>query len=147
MIEFTGLFIMLVGFVVGLGAVTVIDLLGFLGQKSEYWTEATIRSHKVTKPLIWLGILLATLGGFLFYFARSEEFFWVPMVHLLIAVILVLNGFLLSFKVSPFLIKREKEGKSSELLPRSWQRKIVLSFAVSFAGWWSALLLLVWYIL
>ncbi len=47
----------------GLGAVTVIDLHGFLGRTSSYWTEATIRTHKITKPLIWKGMFLAILGG------------------------------------------------------------------------------------
>ncbi len=138
---------MLAGFIIGLGAVTVIDLLGFLGQKSKYWTEATTRSHKVTKPLIWVGIFLATLGGVLFYYARSEEFVGLPLLHLLIAIALVLNGVFLSFKVSPFLVTREKEGRASDLLPKSWQKKIILSFIISFIGWWSALFLLVWYIL
>lgn len=139
-VDFIGLFLFLAGFVIGLGAVTVIDLHGFLGRKSAYWTEATTRTHKVTKPLIWLGIFLATVGGVLFY--RTESFSGIPLAHIIIASILVLNGFFLSYKVSPFLLKREKEGRSSELLPESWQRKIVLSFIVSDIGWWSALLLL-----
>jgi len=57
--DILGLFLFIAGFIIGLGAVTVIDLHGFLGRKSSYWTEATIRTHKVTKPLIWIGILLA----------------------------------------------------------------------------------------
>ena len=36
-IDFLGLFICIAGFVVGLGAVTVIDIHGFLGRKSKYW--------------------------------------------------------------------------------------------------------------
>jgi hypothetical protein len=139
-VDFIGLFLFLAGFVIGLGAVTVIDLHGFLGRKSAYWTEATTRTHKVTKPLIWLGIFLATVGGVLFY--RTKGFSGVPLAHIIIASILVLNGFFLSFKVSPFLLKREREGRSGELLPESWQRKIVLSFIVSDIGWWFALLLL-----
>ncbi len=58
-----GLFLHLAGFVIGLGAVTVIDLHGFLGRRSAYWTEATTRTHKVTKPLIWAGLILAGTGG------------------------------------------------------------------------------------
>ena len=49
-LDFIGLFIFIAGFIIGLGAVTVIDIHGFLGRKSAYWTEATIRTHKVTKP-------------------------------------------------------------------------------------------------
>lgn len=62
-LDFIGLFILITGFVIGLGAVTVIDIHGFLGRKSAYWTEATTRTHKVTKPLIWIGIILAIVGG------------------------------------------------------------------------------------
>jgi hypothetical protein len=133
------------GFILGLGAVTVIDLHGFLGRKSSYWTEATTRTHKVTKPLIWAGITLAVLGGLIFY--RNESLVGIPLYHLLIAIILILNGLFLSFKVSPFLLKREKEGKSAKLLPSEWQRNITISFIISFLGWWSALLMLVVYLL
>lgn len=144
-IDIIGLFSLISGFVIGLGAVTVIDIHGFLGRKSNYWTEATTRTHKVTKPLIWLGIFLAILGGSLFY--RNEELSGIPLIHLFIAVVLILNGFFLSFKVSPYMLKREKEGRSSALLPASWQRKIIFSLLVSDLGWWGALFLLVIYLL
>jgi hypothetical protein len=65
----------------------------------------------------------------------------------LIGFVMVINGLFLSFRVSPFLIKREKKGLSHELLPASWQFKITISFIISFLGWWSALFLLVWYLL
>lgn len=144
-LDLFGLFIFLAGFVVGLGAVTVIDIHGFLGRKSAYWTEATIRTHKVTKPLIWTGIILATIGGFIFY--RNEVLVGAPLWHLMFAGVLVLNGLFLSFVVSPFLLRQEREGRSSELLPGSLQLKITLSFIISFVGWWSALLILAWYVI
>jgi hypothetical protein len=143
--DIVSLFMLLSGFILGLGAVTVIDLHGFLGRKSSYWTEATTRTHKVTKPLIWAGITLAVMGGLIFY--RNESLVGIPLYHLIIAIVLILNGLFLSFKVSPFLLKREKEGKSSELLPSEWQRNITISFIISFLGWWSALLILVDYLL
>ena len=67
-----GIFIVIAGYIVGLGAVTVIDILGFLGRKSSYWTEATIRAHKVTKPLIVLSFIVSDLGwwGSLFLFLK-----------------------------------------------------------------------------
>lgn len=144
-LDFIGLFSLLAGFIIGLGAVTVIDLHGFLGRKSTYWTEATTRTHKVTKPLIWLGIFLAVVGGFIFYRGSYGEL--IPQLHALIAVILILNGVLLSFIVSPFLLKREKEGRSAELLPDSWQMKIMVGLVVSDLGWWGGLALLVYYLI
>ncbi len=138
------LFVLLAGFVVGLGAVTVIDLHGFLGRKSSYWTEATTRTHKVTKPLIWLGMTLAIIGGAMFY--RDVEFVGPLMFHLVSVPVMILNGIFLSFSVSPFLLKREAEGRERELLPANWQVKITLSFILSFVSWWGNLLVLVWYI-
>jgi len=144
-LDLIGLFIFIAGFVVGLGAVTVIDIHGFLGRKSSYWTEATTRTHKVTKPLIWFGIFLAISGGAIFY--RGESFSGIPMYHAVIALALIMNGVFLSFYVSPFLLQREMEGKQAELLPDTLQRKIIASLIVSDLGWWGGLILLVVYIL
>ena len=128
----------------GLGAVTVIDLHGFLGRKSSYWTEATTRTHKVTKPLIWLGMTLVVLGGAMFY--QGVAFTGPLIFHLVSVPVMIVNGIFLSFSVSPFLLKREAEGRQGELLPASWQVKITLSFILSFVSWWGNLLVLVWYI-
>ncbi len=143
--ELIGLFITLAGFVIGQGAVTVIDIHGFLGRKSEYWTEATTRTHKVTKPLIWLGIILVSIGLFVFY--PSEAISLIPKIHAIIIGILILNGCFLSFVISPYLINKEKDGRSRELLPQKMQNKIVFSFIVSFTLWWSALFLFAYYLI
>lgn len=144
-IEVIGLFVMMAGFVIGLGAVTVIDIHGFLGRTSSYWTEATTRTHKVTKPMIWVGIMLAVIGGLIFY--RHQSLSGIPLAHFIITLVLIANGYFLSFKVSPFLLQREKEGQSGELLPASWQKKIIVSLIISDIGWWGGLFLLVIYIL
>lgn len=138
---FISLFLLFAGFIIGLGAVTVIDLHGFLGRKSAYWTEATTRTHKVTKPMIWIGIVLVTLGGTLFYW--GEPLLWAPLVHLLLVAALIINGLFLSFVVSPYMLRREREGKASALLPASFQAKIAASMIVSVIGWWGSLMLFV----
>jgi len=143
-LDFVGLFLLIAGFVIGLGAVTVIDIHGFLGKKSSYWTEATTRTHKVTKPLIWVGIFLAILGGILYF--KNEPFSGLPMYLSIIAIVLVINGLFLSFSVSPYLLKKEKEGRASEILPESWQKKIIVSLIFSDLGWWGSLVLVVWYL-
>lgn len=127
-----GVFFVISGYIVGLGAVTVIDILGFLGRKSSYWTEATIRAHKVTKPLIWAGIFLLISGSILLN---------LPNYFFYIYLLLILNGIFLSFYVSPYLLKMESKGKQKELLPNSLQNKIVISFIFSFLGWWGSLIL------
>ncbi len=136
------LFILITGFVIGLGAVTVIDILGFLGMNSGYWTEATIRAHKVTKLLIWIGIFLLTIGTFLFYPAGIYK-----SIQFGLIVLLILNGLYLSFYVSPFLLKKEKEGRSQELLPFKLKLGIGISLIFSIIGWWFSLGMLCWYII
>lgn len=143
-LDFIGLFVLIAGFIIGLGAVTVIDIHGFLGRKSNYWTEATTRTHKITKPLIWVGIFLAVIGGTLFF--RNGPFAGVPMYLTFIAVVLILNGLFLSFRVSPYLLQKEKEGRASELLPQTWKNKIMVSLVLSDIGWWGSLVLVVWYL-
>ncbi len=145
LMPFASLFILFAGYVVGLGAVTVIDLHGFLGRHSPYWTEATTRTHKVTKPLIWLGTLLVALGGMFTFTTYDLPVVYAPIFGA-IMIILILNGLFLSFVVSPFLLAQEREGKSRNLLPRSLQRKIIVSFMISFAGWWGSFALLIWLI-
>ncbi len=140
-----GLFILLAGFIIGLGAVTVIDIHGFLGRTSTYWTEATTRTHKVTKPLIWIGFALAFIGGAMLY--RDQSFAGIPYLHFWLGVLLVANGCFLSFDVSPYLLKREKEGLGKTILPSRYQWAIALSMLVSFFGWWTSLVLLVAYLL
>lgn len=143
-LDFIGLFIVIAGFIIGLGAVTVIDIHGFLGRKSKYWTEATIRTHKVTKPLIWIGIFLVLVGGFIFY--RNEAFSGIPFYHAILACILILNGLFLSFYVSPFLLAQERKGNQTELLPPALQTKIIVSLILSDIGWWGGLALFVFYL-
>ncbi len=145
MFEFIGLFIFISGFIIGLGAVTVIDLHGLLGRRSSYWTEATIRTHKVTKPLIWTGMFLAVLGGIIFYTQNPVN--WITAIHATMIPILLANGLYLSLHISPILIEREKDGRARELLDEKMQRSISLSFIISFIGWWGSLGLLIHYIL
>ena len=143
--EFTGLFLLLSGFIIGLGAVTVIDIHGYLGRRSSYWTEATIRAHKVTKPLIWLGLSLALIGGSLYY--SDVPLHGALLLHLISMSLLVLNGLFLTFRVSPVLLAREREGKSGELLPENLQIQIMVSFIISFLLWWGNLAALVAHII
>lgn len=137
------IFIVFAGFVIGLGAVTVVDTLGFLGRKSVYWTETTIRAHKVTKPLIWIGMFVVLLGYALLLadqFITKGQF----TTSLLVIVIMILNGAYLSFYISPQLLKKEIEGRVTELLPTDLQKKITMSFLISFISWWGLLLLTIY---
>lgn len=141
--EITSIFTTILGLIVGLGAVLVIDIHGFLGQKSSYWTEATTRTHKVTKPLIWIGITFVFIGTILAnqIGATSSLIFYIKIS---LISLLVLNGLFLSLVISPAIIQKEKEGRASELLPKSLQNKIVVSLLFSDIGWWALTIIFVY---
>jgi hypothetical protein len=143
-LDILGVFLFIAGFIIGLGAVTVIDIHGVLGRKSPYWTETTIRTHKVTKPMIWFGLIFATIGALITY--RNIGFTGVVPLQALIGIVLVLNGSFLSFYVSPFLLKRERDGRERELIPESLQIKLIISGMLSFIGWWGEVFLFTWYL-
>lgn len=130
--------ITIVGFVIGLGAVTVIDIHGILGKGSAYWRAAAVRTHKVTMPLIWLGSLLVGVG----YWLSSAQGFDLPWLWYIYAVLLI-NGSFLSFVISPKLKSNERAGKPEAELSKSWQKLVMVSTIVSFAGWWPSLFLYV----
>lgn len=142
--SFLGLWLMIAGLVIVVGSVNVMDWISWLARRSGYWTEAAIRTHKVTKPLDWAGAGLAFVGGLIFY--RHHGLSGMPLLQLTLWVMLCLNGAWLSFAVSPELLRREKTGRSTELLPDRLQRKITTSFMLSVIGWWTEISLLVWFI-
>jgi len=121
-------FIHLAGIIIGLGAVTVIDTMGFVSRKSKEWTQVTIKAHHVTKPLIWVGTLLMLLSWLFLYSGGYLE-----IVKSVIIGILIVNGMFLSFYISPRL--DQLYGKKT-LIPSRLQLMITGSFLVSFTGWW-----------
>jgi Zn-dependent protease with chaperone function len=141
---FYGLLLFICGFIVGLGSVCLIASIAFLGRKSPYFSEATIRAHKVSKGLIWLGWFLAIVGGFILYSNEPPTSVWFWQVIILLP--LTINGLWLTTKVSPYLIKKELIGDANKLLPRKLQKKITISFLISLSTWWLEIILLVWYL-
>lgn len=129
MIEYF-LFLHIAGLIIGLGAVTVIDVLGFLSRKSRYWTKITIGAHHVTKPLIWAGILL-TCASWIYLYQPTQ--LGILKTGLLLA--LITNGCFLSFYVSP------KLDKTKGLFDKNFQKKITISVIISFICWWSVVLI------
>jgi hypothetical protein len=83
---------------------------------------------------------LVIIGSWLFYAGDLSSHL---LIQLILSGVLILNGCFLSFRVSPFLLQREKENRATELIPASWQYKITASFILSVIGWWGSLVLLV----
>ncbi|MDO8648904.1 MAG: hypothetical protein Q7R81_03910 [Candidatus Peregrinibacteria bacterium] len=143
-LDLIGMFLALVGFSFGLGGVTIIDIHSFLGRNSPYWMEASIRTHKITKPLIWTGLACATVGSVILY--RDETLSGTILVQALLLVLLAGNGAFLTFKISRPLLEQERLGKAAELLSPHLQRTIGACFLLSFVLWWSEAVLFTWHL-
>lgn len=132
------LLIHIIGLIIGLGAVMVIDVLGFLGRNSKQWTKTTIEAHYVTKPLIWIGTILIFFSWIFIVIGR--DFSGIVLLKSVILFFMVLNGVFLSFYVSPRLTKLR--GKNV-LLPKELKLKIMFSMILSDIFWWSFVILTV----
>ena len=129
------LFFHLAGLIIGLGAVTVIDVLGFTSRKSKNLTQVTIMAHHVTKPLIWLGTILLAISWLFLYTDNT-----ISNLKSILLGIMILNGTFLSFYVSPRL---DKLIGKKVLLPFGLQVKITISMLISFFSWWTFVVLTV----
>jgi hypothetical protein len=126
-------FFHLAGIIIALGAVTVIDTMGFISRKSKEWTKTTIKAHHVTKPLIWIGTILMAITWVFIYSGT-----YLDNIKSLLIFILILNGILLSFNISPRL---DKLYNKNTLLPKKLQTHIAFSMIVSFIFWWGLVLI------
>jgi hypothetical protein len=135
---FVSWFLQIAGLIIGLGSVTVIDILGFKSRKDSWKTQVTIEAHYTTKPLIWVGTILVTAG--LVFLILLQGISNIRIYKLFIISILIINGSFLSFIISPALSKLKSK---KQILPNSLQRKITVSMLISFIGWWSFVFLTV----
>lgn len=132
------MFFHFVGIVIGLGAVVVIDVMGFFSRKNVKKTQDTIFAHHTTKPLIWIGTIIILITWILILYRENFVFGFVEIWKSVLLGIMILNGAFLSFVISPALDKRIGVKK---LLPRNLQIKIGISLVISFLSWWGFVLL------
>lgn len=132
------LFSHFVGIIIGLGAVTVIDVMGFFSRRNVKKTQDTIYAHHTTKPLIWIGTIIVLVTWILILFSKNFNIGFVESLKTILLGIMILNGSFLSFVISPELDKRIGVKK---LLPQKLQIKVAISLVISFLSWWSFVLL------
>ncbi len=130
------MFFHFVGIIIGLGAVSVIDVMGFFSRKSKKKTQDTISAHHTTKPLIWIGTIIVLVTWIFILIERG--FGIIEVIKSVLLGVMILNGCFLSFHISPRL---DKLIGKKVLLPRSLQTKIGISLVISFISWWSFVLL------
>ena len=143
--DLAGIWLSLVGLIIALGGISLLDVMALLARKSKYWTETIIRAHKVSKWINWAGLGLVTLGVNLLMHESGAGGVLVIIEFLLLVI--AANALYMSLHLSPELMRRERAGKAAQLLPKSFQRKAIIAYSISFTCWWSLVALFGWYLI
>ena len=130
------LFFHFAGIIIGLGAVTVIDTMGFFSKRDKKKTQDTISAHHTTKPLIWIGTTIVLITWILILI--QDGFGFIQNIKSVLLIVMIVNGSFLSFYVSPRL---DKLIGKKVILPKALQMKISINFFISFVSWWSFVIL------
>ncbi len=120
---------------VGMGLILVVDYLfhKFLKDKRIDKREKEILDY--LSDFIWLVLGLIVVSGFFIYFSDMEKYhnsvkFQFKMI---VVLILIINGFLMNFFVSPKLIHLDLEK-----LPSYKEKAVIIMGAISLISWFSA---------
>lgn len=132
----------LLGVVFGLGGATVSDVLFLKSLKDERITKKEKSFLEGASLVIWLGIvILLVSGSFMFWLNWDVLAHQSRMqAHVSIALIVILNGLLLNFYISPKLSfwSEEKETKPEAVgMYRRIRKLAFMSGAVSLTSWYS----------
>jgi hypothetical protein len=136
----------LIGVAIGVGAATVSDVLFFKFLKDLRISKQEAGVLKALHPLFWIALFVLILSGIMLYAQDPEHFRSSAKFQLKVVVVcvIVLNGLLLHFVVSPKLqqISFGKPHKGHHAGELKHLRLIAFgSGAVSLVSWYSALVL------
>lgn len=143
--DLSGLFLMLLGLIIGFGTVLIVSALFLLARRGIHFSEMIIRVHTIIEPLVWVGLFLLICGGILFFWQIGLA--GIPALLTILATILLLNADFMHNHVYREFVKYEKESHTSRKLPAALRAKVFASTSIFFISWTSVLFLLVWYLL
>lgn len=129
------LFIHLIAFAVGFGAVMLLDIIGALWLIGRADKKLVLNVGSIAQKLIWVGVILLVVSGLILL----PDYISVRMRIKLVAVaILIINGILLHRLHK--IITATDQDKFLEL-PRSLQIHSVVLISISQLSWWTAIVI------
>jgi uncharacterized membrane protein len=139
------LWLHLLGFALGVGGATVVDVLFF-----KFLNDFTISKEEngvlqILSQVIWVGLLVLVISGIGLYLPNAAVLNETPkfLLKTIVVMVIIVNGAFLNLYVSPKLI--DISWKAGVALPlKSIFRFRKLSFAlgaISFVSWYSAFIL------
>lgn len=129
-----------IGFILGLGAATITDVLFFRFLKDRTISEDEKGTLDTLSSVIWIGLALLVLSGLALYLPETARLHASPK-FLLKAVaigVVLINGFLLNFKVAPYLTQLSFDRAPA---PTALRRLAFALGGISLVSWYTAFFL------
>ncbi len=129
-----------IGFVLGLGAATITDILFFRFLKDNVITQHEKETMDTLSSVIWVGLSILIISGIALYLpeqarlAVSSKF----LLKVVVVGVIVVNGVLLNMFVGPHMRRLSFEGSPEA---RRFRRLAFALGAISFTSWYGAFLL------
>lgn len=129
---------------VGVGATTVTDVLFFKFLKDFKISHGEKSIMDTMSHIIWVGLGLLIVTGIGLYLPASETLLESSkfLVKMIAVIVIILNGLLLNFIISPWLTKIDfEETNPNEGEPRLYRKLSFASGAISISSWYIVFLL------
>jgi uncharacterized membrane protein len=129
-----------IGFVLGLGAATITDVLFFQFLKDNTISQEEKGTMDMLTNVIWVGLVILVVSGVALYLpeqvkhAVSSKF----LLKMIVVAVIIVNGVLLNMFIAPYLRRLSFEGT----VPAKRFRRFAFALGgVSIVSWYSAFLL------
>lgn len=128
------LFVHLIAFAVGFGAVMLVDTIGALWVVGKADKKLVLNVSQVAQKLIWVSVVLLVVSGSILL---PDEISTRTRMKLVAVVILIINGVLLDR-----LHRATEAAPQSKFfeLPRALQVRSIVLISISQLMWWTAII-------
>ncbi|HSE56942.1 MAG TPA: vitamin K epoxide reductase family protein, partial [Candidatus Paceibacterota bacterium] len=129
-----------IGFILGLGAATITDILFFRFLKDHHISEDEKGTLDTLSSVIWVGLTLLVFSGLALYLPESARLNESPkfLLKAVVVGVVLVNGFLLNFKVAPYLTQLSFDRAKA---PTHLRRLAFALGGVSIVSWYTAFFL------
>ena len=133
----------LIGVTIGAGGAFTSDAIFLSVFKDMKVNKTELRLVKVGSAMVWLGILILLVSGYLLFSLNPEGYMSSSkfLVKMTVVAVIIVNGAILHTKLFPLLDKYVNKDLSKNSKFLEYRRALITSGAISFTSWISTIIL------